>query len=215
MSEYIYKGMLIKPPVRKIEDGRDKADAAIRKMFRGGPQTPDPLYKTVERPTVVNRKSVQTIKKALRWPHGIGRTAHLEVNLNARRKAAKPEYNYTIDGGRVVHKELRKSSQPRGYATEFRPLDPEDYVNFHKGLTTAPRSANATWDNTHANTGASNDWHDQITPATKPTRVTFPQFGVPGRSSRDDAVDAIKEALTKPQRMGASPNVDDSFTREV
>jgi hypothetical protein len=78
----------------------------------------------------------------------------------------------------------------------------------------APESSNSTWNDVHANTGAGDDWHDQITPTVKPTRVTFPQFGVPGQSRRDDAVEAIREALTKPKRLGASPNVDDSFTRE-
>jgi hypothetical protein len=40
------------------------------------------------------------------------------------------------------------------------------------------------------------------------------QFGTPGQSSRDDAIEAIKRDLTKPKRMGASPNADDSFSRE-
>jgi hypothetical protein len=84
--------------------------------------------------------------------------------------------------------------------------------NYNRGPT---ESSNSQWNDVHANTGAADDWHDQIAPTTKPNRIAFHQFGTPGRSSRDDVIEAIKQDLTKPKRMGgASPNVDDSFFRE-
>jgi hypothetical protein len=61
--------------------------------------------------------------------------------------------------------------------------------------------------------GAGNDWRDQIVPTTKPKRVTIPQFGTPGQSDRDDAIEAINQDRTKPKIWGQNPNADDSFVR--
>jgi hypothetical protein len=153
-----------------------------------------------------NRKSVKAIRTALRKPHGIGATAHRQVNIGALERQLRKSFNdytYTISDGRVINKMLttaRPRVNDRGVTDDY-----------NRG---APQSSNAQWDNTHAATGATNDWHDQIAPSTKPARIAFHQFGTPGRSSRDDAIEAIRQDLTKPKRMGASPNTDDSFARE-
>jgi hypothetical protein len=214
--------MLVKPPKRTFADGRDKVDKAIRKMHKAGPQRPDALEK-VEQPSVANRKSVQTIKKLLRHR---GSVAHLEVDLSDIPTAL--DYNYEIRDGRVIRKGLNPSFRKELSTAQWNRMTwQQRRDHFKKGSAAprrldpvntqnpgnAPESSNSTWNNMHANTGATNDWHDQIVPTTKPVRVTFPQFGTPGRPDRDDAVEAIKEALTKPKRLGANPNRDDAFDR--
>jgi len=148
-----------------------------------------------------NRPSVKAIRKAHRvQPRPFMPRANMVIDECDLEKITK--HSYIISGG-IVRKVLT-TAKPR---TNDRNVTD----NYNRGPT---ESANGQWNNVHANTGATNDWHDQITPTTKPTRITFHQFGTPGRSSREDVIEAIKQDLTKPKRIGASPNVNDSFSRK-
>src|ERR1700722_5565474 len=157
MSEYIYKGMMIKPPIRTYPDGRDKADAAIRKMYRAGPQTPDAVD-VYEQPEVANRLSVTNIKKALRRENGIGGT---EVDIDAIEDLHK---GWNIPSARW------NSMTKRERAELVRKIDPRG----------APKSSNSSWDDNHANTGAGNDWreHGQL-PTLTATTVGSQPIGAP------------------------------------
>ena len=98
--------------------------------------------------------------------------------------------------------------------------------NYGRG---SPENRNGNWDDAHADTGATNDWHDQIVPSTKPTLVGGQPIGTPSTSQRDAAIDAIKRDLSKPKRLGTAdvdmddddrdgrakdPNADDSFDND-
>ena len=219
---YIYSRSFTTPEKRRFEDGRGKAASAIRKVHRDGPQAPDALLKTADDIGAHRTsKSVNMVKRA---------HAHaLPVTDNRLPSADELNKAFAEQAGRL-EVDLDELEPYRGHATSFRSMTPQELRkrdlsklatprrldpvtdNYNRG---APQSSNSQWNDVHANTGASNDWHDQIAPTTKPTRITFHQFGTPGRSSRDDAVEAIKQDLTKPKRMGASPNVDDSFAQEM
>ncbi len=205
-----HRGQFLKslPVARNTDDGRSESAAPIRKMHRQGPQRPDALIKGRDGPR--RSRSIDAVRKALRHPHGIGPLAHMEVNLDAiergLRKHATPEFSYgellrrkrstgqSIEVvSRIYHEELRKgTAKPRANDIEVHDNEPR-----------RPNSSNAQWDDVHADTGASNDWHDQITPKTKPTRLPFKVNGTPSKSNLDAAVDAIKQDMARSaKRMG-------------
>jgi hypothetical protein len=207
----------------------------IKKVHRTGRRAGLPQH-TAEGDGEFDSKSVNMVKRAR--AHALPVTANRLLSANELNKAFSEQAGKLDVDLDELELPLRNNDHGRsklrnGYATGFRPMAAQELRKLDlRKLTTAkprandrgvtddynrgaPESANGQWTDVHANTGATNDWHDQITPTTKPTRITFPQFGVPGRSTRDAAVDAIKTAWAAgPQRMGASPNVDDSFTRE-
>jgi hypothetical protein len=219
-------------------ENADETLQEIKKVHESGRRAGVPQH-TAQGDEVVGSKSVSMVKRArARRIHVTNRMlSPLELSKAFAEQGAGKELQKR-DLGSV----WRSMSQDEKHAATVRaskiPSARWNAMTKHdqlreltKGLTTArprvndcgvtddygrnaPESSNSNWNDVHANTGATNDWHDQITPTTKPTRVTFPQFNAPGQSTRDDAIEAIKQDLSKPKRMGASPNVDDSFTRE-
>jgi hypothetical protein len=84
--------------------------------------------------------------------------------------------------------------------------------NYNRG---APESLNGQWNNTTGNTGAANNWHDIPVPSVRPTIVGSQTTATPSALTRDAAVDAIKRALRKPQKMwGNSSDLDEDEDTE-
>jgi hypothetical protein len=198
-------------------ENADETLQEIKKLHRAGRRAGLPQH-TAQGDVEVGSKSVSMVKRA--HAHALPVTDNRMLSVSELSKA------FAEQVGRI-EVDLDTLQPHRGYATGFRAMtaqelrkaagrprsnDTEVTDNYNHG---APESANSNWNSVHANTGAANDWHDQIAPSTKPARVAFHQFGTPGQSSRDDAIEAIKQDLSKPKRMGgASPNIDDSFRRE-
>jgi hypothetical protein len=163
----------------------------------------------------INLKSVNMVKRAHANPLRVTGSRPLtarELNQHFTARHADMQKGWDIPSDRwnaMTPQERRRWAQKMKKAGP-RTGDREVTDNYGRG---ARESGNGNWDDTHANTGATNDWHDQIVPATKPTRITFPQFNAPGQSARNDAIEAIKQDLSKPKRLGQNPNADDSFAR--
>jgi hypothetical protein len=172
-----YSGQFTSPSKRQgTGDGRHKAAAAIRKMYRSGPQRPDALIKGRDEPYRSN--SVNAIRKALQHPRVIGEAEQVDLSAIAKGlRKSKPAYDYDIVDGRVVGKTLRKA--------------------------VAPQSANGQWDNVHADTGASNNFRDEQTAKPNTARLGGQLIGTPSKTNMQAAVDAIKEDLARgAKRMG-------------
>jgi hypothetical protein len=77
-----------------------------------------------------------------------------------------------------------------------------------------PQNLNSHWDDVHADTGAANNWHDIPVPAERPTVVGSQNTATPSMLTRDAAVDAIKMALRKPQKLwGNASDLDENQDR--
>jgi len=76
--------------------------------------------------------------------------------------------------------------------------------NLRKGFKAPPRSDNAQWDNrTAINTGATDDWNDEMPGEPTVTIIVGHRVGTPDPSNRNAAVDAIKQDLARgAKRMG-------------
>jgi hypothetical protein len=144
-------------------------------------------------------KSVEAVRKAR------GRVVH--VGDNRLLSAVELNKAFARDIGKV---ELGATLDVHGHATGFYPMTKAEKRNMRKGLsnpalndigTKPPQSRNGTWNGGIANTGASNDWRDQSEPTLRPTMVGAQTTTTPSQLTRDAAVDAIKFALRKPQKM--------------
>jgi hypothetical protein len=83
--------------------------------------------------------------------------------------------------------------------------------NYNHG---APESLNGQWNNVHADTGAVNDWRDIPVPSERPTIIGAQTTTTPSALTRDAAVDAIKRALRKPQKMWGNMSDRDDDTED-
>jgi hypothetical protein len=76
------------------------------------------------------------------------------------------------------------------------------------------QSDNALSGGVIVDTGASDNWHDQINPSVRPTMVGSQPLATPSMLTRDAAVDAIKMALRKLQKMwGNASDLDEDKDR--
>jgi hypothetical protein len=229
----MYRGEPLSPAMQKRTAPAERSSAfgaeadetlqEIKKVHATGRRPGLPRH-TAQGDEVVGSKSVSMVKRAR--AHGIHVTDRMlgarELNKAFAGQAGKRDVAIDAGGMRkganlssdqwnhMSWQERRDHFQKLGSARP-RVNDRNVTDDYNRG---APESSNGQWNDVHHDTGATNDWHDEIAPTTKPTRVTFHQCGTPGRSSRDDAIEAIRQDLTKPKRMGASPNTDDSFARE-
>jgi hypothetical protein len=273
MSRNIHAGSF-QPPVeqRKYQDGRDRCDANLKKIFAAGPQMPDDLFKRDRSDAAVHAalnkklsrqerlrrsnahealteikkihgaggrrslpeadgdepfqsKSVAAVRKAQRRALHVGDNRMLspdELNKAFSQRPATPsrsadEMHLTRD--EFLRKRARNSSGDEWNRMTWQQR--RDY--FSKGLsapslndvgTKPPQSANGTWNDVHADTGATNDWRDQAAPSTRPNVVGNQTTATPSMLTRDAAIDAIKFALRKPQKMwGARDDNDDDQDR--
>ena len=146
-------------------------------------------------PVMGNRMlSVLEITKAFAAPAS-KRHVDIEIELRKPGKVARTvnagRYDYDFDAkGIVLGKRLN--------------------ARYAKGLTNPalndigakpPQSANGQWNGGIAATGATNDWRDQPEPTLRPTIVGSQPVATPSMLTRDAALDAIKFALRKPQKL--------------
>lgn len=115
----------------------------------------------------------------------------------------KYEQDVALDGNGTVEAIRKAHGRPRAISRYGnRPVDMaalEKMIrrgrNLHKGVT-FPRQDNDINDSTGiANTGATNNWHDQNSngDTPKPTRIGGQVIGTPSQSDMDAAVNAIKQ----------------------
>ena len=174
-------------------------------------------------------RSVNAIRKAQRHALHVGNHRMLsaqELNKAFATDIGKLEVGITLDThgyatGFYPMTKVEKRGYLRRDASNMHLSDAE----FRKGLGSArprtndvgvtdsygggaPESLNGVSGGAIADTGAANDWHDQITPSVKATQVGTQFLGVPDASQRDAAVEAIKMALRKPQRLGGARDDD-------
>jgi hypothetical protein len=121
-----------------------------------------------------------------------------KLYADGHRQVTAGRYIYTFDAkGVVIDRQLRKANLPRNPSLNEVGVKP-------------PNSLNATWDNNHADTAAANNWRDQLVPSVRPTIVGAQTVVTPSALTRDAAIDAIKMALRKPQKMwGNSADLDE------
>jgi hypothetical protein len=207
--------MLLTKHERRLRSNAHETLEAVKKVHRSGRRAGFPEHEA-QGDEEFRSRSVSAIRKAR--GHAVHVSGHRMLGARELNKAF-------ADSIGKVEVNLDGIEPHRGYASGFRAMTKLEKRAFRKGLTgpalndigtKPPNSANANWNDVHADTGATNDWRDQSVPNVKPTLVGGQPIGAPPITDRDAALDAIKRALRKPEKMwGNNSDMDQDQTEDL
>lgn len=177
---------------RALNSHADEAFDEIRKVHAAGAQRAAPV---AEGDDAFESRSVNMVKRAHSRGLPVTRAGLPSVDQALAKRLGKVRVNIEA----LVRGDLRKSLSGAEWA-RMSPRERQDYFGIRKGQP--PQSSNASWDNTHADTGAGNDWHDETEMGeTTTARIGGQVIGVPSQTNMQAALDAIKRDLRKPKNL--------------
>jgi hypothetical protein len=187
--------MLLSKSERRKSSNADEALSAIRDIHSDGPQRVAPV---AEGDAAFESKSVNMVKRAHGHALPVSRNGLPSVDRDLAKRLGKVRVNVAA----LVRSDLRKGSLSSEQWRRMTWQERRDF--FRKG--SPPQSSNASWDNTHANTGAGNDWRDETEMGeTVTARIGGQVIGVPSQTNFQAALDAIKRDLRKPKNLLGGP----------
>jgi hypothetical protein len=194
---------------------------AVRKVHRAGGRRSLP---EAQGDAPFDSKSVNMVKRARQ--HALHVNGHRLLSANelnksfsqappSKRRPSALDYDYTFDErGRVLSKRLSARYAAKGL-TSARPRLNDVGVTDGYGHG-APESLNSQWNDVHADTGATNNFRDMPVPSVRPTIVGSQTTATPSMLTRDAAIDAIKMALRKPQKLwGNASDLDEDEVEDL
>jgi hypothetical protein len=234
----LHKGAPLSPKMQKRAVAADKPSAfgaeadetldEIKKAHATGRRPGLPGH-TAQGDEEMKLKSVNMIKRALANPLRVTGSRPLTAGeLNKHFAARRREVD--IDGiANTPDADMRKGWDIP--SAQWNAMTPQERIRWVRKVKAGPRSSdrevtdnygrgarensNGNWDDTHANTGATNNFRDSPAPALRPTVVGGQVIGSPTMSQRDAAIDAIKRDLSKPKRMGQRDEDEDAGGMDI
>jgi hypothetical protein len=185
-------------------DGRDVALEAIRKALHRGPTRPDALHKRApaEYPAVADMlltKVERKKRKRADAPHSFSNLATEAIRKIHAEGASPLDPEYLGKGEAVFLRDNRPSVQAIR-KTHGNPYLPGAMRKAVVKPTPSRGSSNGVWDDTHANTGADNNFRNDAAPTNKPTVIARE---VPRDVSHSPNIQAVLDALKQDFARGA------------
>ncbi|MGO8859077.1 MAG: hypothetical protein ACLQO1_25775 [Steroidobacteraceae bacterium] len=185
---------------RALNSHADEAFEEVKKVHATGPRH-GLLRFAAQGDDAFESKSVNMVKRAHGRALPVSRAGLPSIDRDLAKRLGKVRVNIeALVGGANLRKSLSGAEWAR-----MSPRERQDYFGIRKGGQ-PPQSSNASWDNTHANTGAGNNWRDETEMGeTVTARIGGQVIGVPSQTNMQAALDAIKKDLRRPKNLLGGP----------